>query len=384
MKYRSIAGQSVAVIALGSTEFGGKTPAGIATEILDAYSALGGNFIDTARVYGDFVTPRNGACEEIIGRWMEERNLRDTIFLSTKGGHPPLGHMDVGRLSREEIIADMKASLDALRTDHVDIYWLHRDDPTRDVGSIMETLAEIKEKGYTRLIGVSNWRPCRIREANAYARRHGLPTLDGNQLQFSLAQQMTTEDPTLVAMDDDAYRLHKEENLLCCCFASLAKGFFSKLFGKSSTTSGGAVGADREQLMLVSAEDMDNAAKEQYAEVLKEAEEAKSEKVAKNPKQVEEDVEAKPAKATKSAKMPKTSTTKKSGMMNKVVKAVITAVTATAATAIGNEVSNKVTGKKSKTTTKDSAGKVVKNATSAATRTITREITRSILGNLGK
>ncbi len=55
-----------------------------------------------------------------------------------------------------------------------------------------------------------------------------------------------------------------------------AKGFFSKLFGKSSTTSGGAVGADREQLMLVSAEDMDNAAKEQYAEVLKEAEEAKT------------------------------------------------------------------------------------------------------------
>ena len=50
-----------------------------------------------------------------------------------------------------------------------------------------------------------------------------------------------------------------------------AKGFFSKLFGKSSTTSGGSVGADREQLMLVSAEDMDNAAKEQYAQVLKEA-----------------------------------------------------------------------------------------------------------------
>ncbi len=55
-----------------------------------------------------------------------------------------------------------------------------------------------------------------------------------------------------------------------------AKGFFSKLFGKSSTTSAGAVGADREQFMLVSAEEMDKAAQEQYAEVLKEAEAAKT------------------------------------------------------------------------------------------------------------
>ncbi len=55
-----------------------------------------------------------------------------------------------------------------------------------------------------------------------------------------------------------------------------AKGFFSRLFGKSSTTAGGSVGADREQFMLVSAEDMENSAKEQYAEVLKEAEAAKT------------------------------------------------------------------------------------------------------------
>ncbi len=98
-------------------------------------------------------------------------------------------------------------------------------------------------------------------------------------------------------------------------------------------------------------------------------------------KEAVETVEVEAEKPTKAAKVPKT---KKNGVMSKVVKAVITAVTATAATAIGTEVSNKVTGKKSKSTTKDKAGKVVKNATSAATRTISREITRSILGNLIK
>ncbi len=98
-------------------------------------------------------------------------------------------------------------------------------------------------------------------------------------------------------------------------------------------------------------------------------------------KEAVETVEVEAEKPTKAAKVPKT---KKNGVMSKVVKAVITAVTATAATAIGTEVSNKVTGKNSKSTTKDKAGKVVKNATSAATRTISREITRSILGNLIK
>ena len=98
-------------------------------------------------------------------------------------------------------------------------------------------------------------------------------------------------------------------------------------------------------------------------------------------KEAVETVEVEAEKPTKAAKVPKT---KKNGVMSKVVKAVITAVTATAATAIGTEVSNKVTGMKSKSTTKDKAGKVVKNATSAATRTISREITRSILGNLIK
>ena len=78
------------------------------------------------------------------------------------------------------------------------------------------------------------------------------------------------------------------------------------------------------------------------------------------------------------------STKKNTGVIGKIAKAVVTAVTATVATAIGNEVSSRVTGKKSSTSVKDSAGKVVKNATSAATRTITREISRSILGNLGK
>ena len=82
--------------------------------------------------------------------------------------------MSCGRLGREDIRGDLAASLDALGTDCVDVYWLHRDDERRDVGDIMETMQSLIDDGWTRRIGTSNWRPARIREANAYAAAHGL------------------------------------------------------------------------------------------------------------------------------------------------------------------------------------------------------------------
>ena len=229
MKTLELAGKRASMLALCSSEFGGTCPASLAFDFMDAFVEIGGSFIDTARVYGDFVTPKNGESEKVIGRWLDARGNREQIFLSTKGGHPVLGQMDVGRLSREEIRGDMAESLDNLRTDYVDVYWLHRDDVSRPVGDIMESLQSLIEDGSTRMIGVSNWRPARIREANAYAAAHGLTPISGNQPQFSLARQMTVEDPTLTPMDSETYRMHIETNMLCCCFSSQAKGFFTKL-----------------------------------------------------------------------------------------------------------------------------------------------------------
>lgn len=229
MRTLELAGKQVSMLALGSSEFGGTCPEELAFEFMDAYVGLGGNFIDTARVYGDFATPKNGESEKVIGRWIDKRRNRDHIFLSTKGAHPELRTMNVGRLSRSEIRGDMAESLDNLRTDFVDIYWLHRDDVSRPVGDIMETLQSLIEDGSTRLLGVSNWTPARIREANAYAARHGLTPISANQPQFSLARQMTVEDPTLTPMDAETYKMHVETGMLCCCFSSQAKGFFTKL-----------------------------------------------------------------------------------------------------------------------------------------------------------
>lgn len=229
MRTLKFGNRDVAVLALGASEFGGACPAEKAFDFMDAYVELGGNFIDTARLYGDFVTPKNGESEKVIGRWMEQRRNRNRIFLSTKGAHPVLGQMHIGRLSRDEIRGDMMGSLEDLRTDCVDVYWLHRDDISRPVGDIMETMQSLIEDGCTKLIGVSNWTPVRILEANAYAREHGLTEFTGNQPQFSLAQQMIVEDPTLTPMDAETYKMHMDTNMVCCCFSSQGKGFFTKL-----------------------------------------------------------------------------------------------------------------------------------------------------------
>ena len=229
MLKRKFGTRDVSILALGTADYGGTFPEAKAREFMDAYVEIGGNFIDTAHVYGDFATPKNGESEKVIGRWMEQRRNRDAIFLSTKGAHPRLSTMNVGRLSRSEIRGDMAESLDALRTDHVDVYWLHRDDVSRPVGDVMETMQSLLDDGSTRLIGASNWSAARIREANAYAAGHGLTPFCANQPQFSLATQMIVEDPTLVPMDAETYRLHVETGMICAPFSSQAKGFFSKL-----------------------------------------------------------------------------------------------------------------------------------------------------------
>ena len=229
MRKQEFGDHRVSVIGLGSADFGGKIAESLAREFMDAYAAIGGNLIDTGRVYGDFVTPRNGESEKIIGRWLTDHHCREQVFLSTKGGHPPLQDMRHSRLGREEIRADMAESLQDLQTDYVDIFWLHRDDESRPVGEIMETLQSLIEDGSTRMTGVSNWHPERILEANRYAAAHGLTLLKANQPQFSLARMVHCYDPTLVTMDAETWQMHRQTGMVCCCFSSQAGGFFTKL-----------------------------------------------------------------------------------------------------------------------------------------------------------
>lgn len=137
--------------------------------------------------------------------------------------------MHAGRLDRASIRSDLAASLEALGVENVDVYYLHRDDESRPVGEILETLNGFVEEGRVKLLGASNWKTARLREANAYAAAHGLKGFAANQPKWSLARCLLETDDTLVQMDGEMARWHRETGAVCTPYTSQAKGYFMKL-----------------------------------------------------------------------------------------------------------------------------------------------------------
>jgi aryl-alcohol dehydrogenase-like predicted oxidoreductase len=139
--------------------------------------------------------------------------------------------MEIPRLSEAELRSDVEESLVNLRTDYIDLYWLHRDDPSRPVAEILEALQRQAQAGKIRAFGCSNWRVERIQEAQAYAAAHQTPAFVGNQLMWSLAapNRRALPDPTMVTMDELTYAYHRASGLPAMAYTSLAHGFFAKL-----------------------------------------------------------------------------------------------------------------------------------------------------------
>ena len=140
MKYVTLnhTNDKISVVALGTDVYGTALETDKAIELLDEYTFLGGNVIDTASVYGG---EDDNVSEKTIGKWMREKKNRQKLFISTKGAHPKVATMNISRLSKAEIEHDINLSLRNLSTDYIDIYWLHRDDESLCVDEIMDTLA---------------------------------------------------------------------------------------------------------------------------------------------------------------------------------------------------------------------------------------------------
>lgn len=218
-------------LCLGTGNIGSSLPREDAFALLDAFVELGGNFLDTAKVYADWLPGERSISEKTIGEWMQLRRIRDRIILGTKGAHPDLSSMHIPRLAPADILADIDASLRNLRTDRIDLYWLHRDDPDRPVGEIMDTLAAGVAAGKILHFGCSNWRAARIGAAQQYAAGKGIPGFVANQMLWSLAAAYPSgmPDPTMVAMDPLLEKYHRESGLAAIPYSSQANGLFQKM-----------------------------------------------------------------------------------------------------------------------------------------------------------
>lgn len=224
-------------VCLGTANFGESLPEADCIPILDRYVGLGGNFLDTANCYAKWLKDRPGNwSEQILGRWLQSRGARSRIVLSTKGGHPDFVDMSVPRINKREIDKDFAESTASLKTDYIDIYWLHRDDPTLPAGEIVELMEAMRKAGKIRYYGFSNYSARRMREALAYADEKGYAGPCGVQNRWSLARvnEPAMEDQTLVCMDGPMAALLEAEKhrLSAVSYTSMGNGVFS-LWGKT-------------------------------------------------------------------------------------------------------------------------------------------------------
>jgi aryl-alcohol dehydrogenase-like predicted oxidoreductase len=158
MQYRRLgrSGLEVSTLCLGTMMFGDRTDAAASNEIVAHAQDAGVNFIDTADVY------TNGASESIVGAAF--RATRDRWILATKVGNVMTSFPHDGGLSRRWMLRACDDSLKRLGTDWIDIYYLHRDDPTTPLAETVAALGDLIRAGKIRYFGISNYRGWRIAE----------------------------------------------------------------------------------------------------------------------------------------------------------------------------------------------------------------------------
>ncbi len=200
--------------------------------LFDAVFAQGCTAFDTAHQYG------NGEVERTLGRWLQARGNREQVFILTKGAHHS---QDRRRVTPYDITADLMDSLARLQTDSIDLYLLHRDDPSVPVGPILETLNEHHAAGRIRAFGGSNWTVERIVAANEYARAHGLAPFAASSPSLSLAAQVRPpwrDCITISGPQNQAAReWYAQTQMPLFTWSSLAGGFFSGRFTRDNRDS---------------------------------------------------------------------------------------------------------------------------------------------------
>ena len=214
MPRRKLAGidREASVLALGGANFETYTQAAI---LCDAFYEAGGNVLDSAWLYGQ------GKCDRLLGEWMTARGVRDDIILIGKGAHAPLCYPDV-------IARQLTESLDRLKTDVIDVYFMHRDNPNVPVGEFVDAMDAEVQAGRIKVYGGSNWSRERMDAAFAYAEENGkhLPGALSNN--FSLAEMVNPVWAGVLAASDDAWKAWlRQRQIPLFAWSSQARGFFT-------------------------------------------------------------------------------------------------------------------------------------------------------------
>lgn len=183
--------------------------------MLDAYRAAGGNFIDTADIYGRRGSEGLGGSERIVGRWIAARGNRDELVIATKVGMSP----ERKGLSAETIKQGAQESLQRLGLDHIDLYYAHQDDPETPLQETLGAFGELIAEGKIRHAAASNYSAERLQEALAVGEASGHARYVALQPHYNLMERGEYEG----ALEDVCER----HGLACLPYFALARGFLT-------------------------------------------------------------------------------------------------------------------------------------------------------------
>ena len=228
--YRTLgrSGLIISPLTLGTMTFGtARWGSGddVSEQIFNDYVDAGGNSIDTADVYS------GGQSEEMVGKYVAARQLRDKVVLATKfgfGSQP--GNPHGGGNGRKHIYQALEGSLRRLKTDYVDLYWLHVWDAVTPAEEVLQTLGDLVRAGRIRYFGFSDMPAWFATKVATLAQGHGVPGPIAMQLEYSLVER-TIEREHLPAA--------RETGQGVLPWSPLAGGFLAGKYARESAGSGG-------------------------------------------------------------------------------------------------------------------------------------------------
>ncbi len=209
-------GLTVSPLAFGGNVFGWSADAATSHALLDECVALGLNLVDTADAYSAWAAGNaGGESETLIGQWLQKTGKRDRVVIATKVAKwaPRKG------LAPANIQAACEDSLRRLRTDVIDLYQAHEDDPTVPLEDTLGAFARLIEQGKVRAIGASNYSAARLAEALDLARRHGLPRFETLQPEYNLVDR--------AGYESELEPLVRTHDIGVIGYYALASGFLS-------------------------------------------------------------------------------------------------------------------------------------------------------------
>ncbi len=203
-------------LCLGGNVFGWSADERQSHDILNLYSELGGNFIDTADVYSEWGEGHvGGESESVIGSWLKNRASTDEVIIATKvsklSTRPGLG--------RANILAACDDSLRRLGRDHIDLYYAHDDDKDTPLEETMAAFTDLQQAGKIRFAAASNYTGARLLEAAEISKQHDLIEYSALQNHYNLLEREEYER--------DSVGVLKQLGIEGVPFFGLARGFLS-------------------------------------------------------------------------------------------------------------------------------------------------------------